>query len=254
MYILVLFVGASLPPGIGTLSVSSHPLADGLRLLFPGLTEKAAVGIASIGALSTVTPWLYAFSRQFFAMSRKGYVPAVFRKVWRGIPVMSVLFCCLTGYSLVLILILAEDPRLYQIVLLIGFLTTIFLYQIFTGVFIILRVYYKDLPRPFRSPFGIFGAASSFIIYTVMFVFLVQSDPELVGESTYIFLFLVVCWLAYYYLVSRKNLVLDADEKHAIINKIKTAHIIKTEHGFSYLERHCLKEHNPESLYCLKVT
>jgi ethanolamine permease len=217
------------------------------------LTKHGALAIASIGAFSTVTPWFYAFTRQFFAMARKGYVPSLFLKMWRGVPYASIIFCGITGYALVLLLILTDDQSIYDIVLLVGFLTTIFLYQMFTGVFILLRVYYKDMPRPYMSPFGLVGAGLSFLGYTLMLIFLILSEPEIVGESIYIFLGLAVSWMAYYYAVSRKNLILDADEKHAIIYKLRAVDILKTEHGYAYLERHCLKEHNTECLYCLKV-
>jgi hypothetical protein len=60
-----------------------------------------------------------------------------------------------------------------------------------------------------------------------------------------------VLWVAYYWSVSRHYLVLDEDEKHAIVNGLTVDDILKTEHGYTYLEKHCLHEMNPESLHCL---
>ena len=253
LYIIVMFVGAALPPGIGDLSVNTHPLAYALRLLFPSLSYTTSVGIGSIGAFATITPWLYAYSRQWFAMSRKGYVPSVFRSMWRGVPWVSVLFTALTGYFLVLLLLVLNDDFTNQVIVIIALLTTIWLYQLFTGVYILLKLRYPDLERKYVSPFGLYGALAGFTSYTVMLVFYLLFDIYMVGISCVIFLALVILWSFYFCLVSRRYLILDADEKQAIISKLTTAMMMNSEHGYDYLEQHCLKELNPESLYCLKV-
>ena len=253
LYIIVLFVGASLPPGVGALSNNKHPLAYALRLLFPSMSYTTSVGIGSIGAFATITPWLYAYSRQWFAMSRKGYVPSIFRNMWRGVPWVSVLFTALSGYFLVLLLLVLNDDFTNQVIIIIALLTTIWLYQLFTGVYILLKYKYPELERKYRSPFGLYGALAGFVTYTIMLVFYLMYDIYMVGISCIIFFALVIVWSMYFCAVSRKYLILDSDEKQAIISKLTTAMMMNSEHGFEYLEQHCLKEMNPESLYCLKV-
>jgi hypothetical protein len=71
---------------------------------------------------------------------------------------------------------------------------------------------------------------------------------------TYILVILFAIWIAYYCLVSCKYLVMDADEMNAVVTTLKIDLILKTLHGFAYMEAHCLKERNPESLYCLMVS
>ena len=97
-------MGVSLPPGLGPLSGEPHPLAAGLQRLFPSLYSGAVVGIASIGALCTVTPWLYATNRQLYALSCKGLLPFIISKVWRGVPYVALAVSALFGYSVVAIL------------------------------------------------------------------------------------------------------------------------------------------------------
>ena len=79
---------------------------------------------------------------------------------------------------------------------------------------------------------------------------MITSDSY-IGYGVTIVVVLHLIWMAYYCLVSRNYLVLDADEKHAIIATLTVDRILHTEHGYNYLEEHCLEELNPESLYCI---
>jgi hypothetical protein len=86
----------------------------------------------------------------------------------------------------------------------------------------------------------------------VCFVFWAVDSDRNIGIAVAVIVGLHCSWMTYYCLVSSKFLVFDADEKHAVIATLTLEKILRTAHGFDYLEQHCLQEHNPESIYCLR--
>lgn len=252
-YILVLFAGVSLPPGTATLHLSSHPYAEGIMMLFPGLSWISAVGIASIGALSTITPWLYAFNRQVFALSRKGFLPSALSHVYNGVPYTALIFCIIIAYAINLIISLSGSPLAQTIIFDIALFATILVYWWICLVYLVIRYKHPHLETKFKSPVGIYGASFGFVAYVVFGVFFILSRGGTVVNSIVVTIVLHVLWVMYYWFVSRNYLVLDADEKHAVVGSLNVRSMLRTEHGLAYLEHHCIKELNVECIYCLKV-
>ena len=249
-----MFVGVSLPPGPAQLSGEPHPIVIGLNMLFPSLSRSVVLGICSIGALATVTPWMYSFSRQLFALSRKGFLPAIFSKVYNGCPYVATIFGIFTGYGIVLLLVLSGERDatvVVQVIANLGSIVTVFFAFM---SFILLRVKFPRIERKFRSPFGIAGAAYGLFLTVTTFVFNILSSLMNVAAILYLLGGLFIVWSFYYYFVSRKTLVLDQDERNAIIKRLDVNALLRTEYGFAYLELHCTREHNTESLYCLNVS
>lgn len=253
MYAFVLVAGASLPPGIGSLSVNKYPLADGLHLLFPQLSTTVVVGLASIGALSTVTPWLYAFNRQVFAMGRKGFLPGFLANVYKGLPYSSLIACCIVGIGLNCLIEFNGSDVIYHIIFDIALLATIMVYFWICCTYLFIRLNNDKMYRKFRSPLGYFGAIVGCLSYMTIFVFYCIATKDTIANSIYSLIVLHMLWMAYYYFVSRHYLVLDSDEKVVIVDMLNLDNMLKTEHGFAYLEQHCTQELNPESLYCVRV-
>ena len=256
MYILYLVVPIaliSLPPGTAALAIAAHPFADAFQALFPTISRFTALGVTSIQAFATVLPWLFAFNRQVFSLSRKGFIPQVFSRISStGVPYTALLFCCLFGYAIVLMLIQANNPQLVTIILNISIMSTLLLYIAINVIFIKLRFSMSDHERKFKSVFGLWGPAYSIAVYVVSFIFLIWGVYDTIGISIAVFVAVIFLWMLYFYFVSRKNIVLDNDEKNAIVVSMDLESVLRTEHGFSYMEKHCKKEMNAESLYCLR--
>ena len=253
MILCCMFVGVSLPPGPYQLSNESHPIAIGLTMLFPSLSTATVLGLCSLGALATVTPWMYSFSRQLFALSRKGFLPTIFSKVYNGCPYVATIFGIFTGYGIVLLMIISGERPVTVIVQVVANLGSILAVFCAFLSFIILRLKFPNLERKFRSPFGVIGAAYGLFLTVTTFIFNILSSLVNLAAIFYLLGGLFLLWSMYYYIVARKTLVLDQDEKNAIIKGLDVSAIFKTEYGYAYLELHCIREHNTESLYCLKV-
>lgn len=248
-----MFVGVSLPPGPSQLSDEPHPITIGIHMLFPSLPPSIVLGICSIGALATVTPWMYSFSRQLFALSRKGFLPTIFSNVYNGRPYVSTVFGIFSGYGIVLLLIVSGEHPVAVIVEVVANLGSILTAFFAFLSFIIFRTKFPQIQRKFRSPFGIAGAAYGFFLLVTTFVFDILSSLMNIAAIFYLLGGLFIVWSFYYYFIARKTLVLDQDERNAIINGIDVNALLRTEYGYAYLELHCIREHNTESLYCLNV-
>lgn len=109
-----------------------------------------------------------------------------------GVPYVALLFCCVFGYAIVLMLIQANNPQLVAIILNISIKSTLLLYIAVNVIFIKLRFSMADHDRKFKSAFGLWGPAYSIAIYTVSFIFLVCGVYDTIGTSIAAFIAVVL--------------------------------------------------------------
>ena len=107
-------------------------------MLIPSLSLTNAVGLASIGAIVNITPWLYAFSRQVFALSRKGFLPSIFMRMSRNVPYSALIASSLAGYALVLLLVVVNDETLNTLIAYVDDLAALILYLWIPFLFIVI--------------------------------------------------------------------------------------------------------------------
>ena len=80
--------------------------------------------------------------------------------------------------------------------------------------FILLRKNMPDLPRPYRSPLGVFGAGLTVVIAVVTLYFQL-SDPLYRTGVVWVAVWFGVC-IAYFALVGRNRLILSPEEEFAM--------------------------------------
>lgn len=251
-FISMVFVCVSLPEGLEVF-VSSTPIASGLLNLFPS-QYALAMALGSVGALTALTPWLFGLTRVLHTLALKGLAPRIFATVSQGVPIGSLLISFVVSIAIVAIVTLIQSTTTTTIIYTLSNLGSI-LTNIWALIsFILLRINSPTLHRSFISPFGLPGAVLGIAILVTVFVFNCLANSKHVDVTFYVLIACFVIWSAYYYFVSIRTIVLDEDEKKAVIALLDVNTLLKTEHGFTYLEKHCLKELNPESLYCLQVS
>lgn len=161
--------------------------------------------------------FIFAYSRQMFAMSRSGLLPAwVSLTNSRGVPWASTLAGSAIGYSLCLIGRLAFTAEnfpqyanvLYNMMLMVAVIN----YLLLLVAYIILQHKYSMLARKYNSPVGVPGAVVGFAIFLVGLI-------GLLGWSVHIEYSIAGCLLwfsvgmVYYILVSSKKLILSPEEQ-----------------------------------------
>ena len=133
-------------------------------------------------------PWLFAFSRQVFALSRKGFIPLVFSRISStGVPYLATLSCCAVGFAIVLMQIQANSPRLNVIMVNLSILATLLFYIVINLIFIKLRFRMADHERTFRSSYGLWGPTYSISVYTIAVIFLCWGSSDSIGVTIAVF-------------------------------------------------------------------
>ncbi len=169
--------------------------ADIAGLLGGPLLRVALVLGGLMSAFGMFNALVMSYSRLPLAMAQDGMLPAVFKKVTKrkGAPWVAIVVLA-TGWALSLGLgferLVTIDILLYGSSLFLEFVALI-----------VLRVKEPNLPRPFKVPGGLFGAAFLGVVPTLLLGFsVVRSDhEEILGISSLLFgvLLILAGFLAY---------------------------------------------------------
>jgi ethanolamine permease len=203
------------------LASAPEPLLSGFRTLYGAAAAKLLALCAVIGLVASFHTIIFAYGRQIYSLSRAGYYP----------PFMSLTHgtrktpgaALAVGTTLGLCALLAiwftrgaeEGGALIGGTLLNMAVFGAMISYAFQGLsFILLRVRMPDIPRPYRSPFGIPGAVLTIAIalWTLSHQL---SDPSYV-KGVYAALAWYVAGLLYFALIGRHRLILSPEEQFAI--------------------------------------
>jgi len=218
---LVLTLNAGIAPGSFGLMTSGEPLLEGFRTLFGADLAKILAIVAIMGLIASFHAIIYAFGRQIYSLSRAGYFPRSL-SVTSGkhkTPTAALLAGSALGLGVMLVIwfLYGADTggAFIGAALLNMAVFGAMISYVMQGVsFILLRRNLPDIERPYRSPFGIFGAALTVVIALVTIYFQV-TDPAfrdpVIGVAIYYAITLV-----YFALFGRSRLVLSPEEEFAM--------------------------------------
>ncbi|PXW29042.1 UNVERIFIED_CONTAM: ethanolamine:proton symporter (EAT family) [Williamsia faeni] len=199
--VLFLATGALGAQGVGE---SVNPLVDALD----GTAATVVNYIGLAGLVASFFSIMYAYSRQLFALSRAGYLPTALsitnsRKapIWALIIPGIIGFCLtFTGEGAILLNMAVFGAALSYVLMMISH--------------IVLRVREPQMPRPYKTPGGIYttGFALVIAVASVIATFLVDTTAALWCLGAF------AAFMAYFGLYSRKHLVANSpDEEFALL-------------------------------------
>ena len=207
--------------GAFSLATSAEPLLDGFRTLYGAGIAKLLALFAVIGLIASFHTIIFAYGRQIYSLSRAGYYLR-FMSLTHGrrkTPYAGLF----TGTGIGLGVLLAvwftrgekEGGALIGGSLLnMAVFGAMISYALQGLSFILLRLKHPEIPRPYRSPFGIPGAALTVVIALVTLGYQLR-DPAYV-KGVYAALLWYVAGLAYFAFVGRHRLVLSPEESFAL--------------------------------------
>ena len=210
--------------GVGSyaLARSGEPVLDGFRAIFGGVSADVLGFVALSGLIASFHAILFAQGRQIFALSRSGYLPGVL-SLTNGAnktPVLAMLTGSAMGLAIMLGLSAAlgradAGAMIGSVLLNLAVFGAMLSNLSRAAAFLALRRNHPDIPRPYRSPLGRFGAWITIAICSVTLVCQVQDASFLRGS------FWVMVWLGagavYYVSVARHRLILSPDEEAAAV-------------------------------------
>jgi ethanolamine permease len=203
--------------GSATLSSSDSPLVDALAALPGGKglwTIKTFVNVAGlIGLGASFFSAVFAYSRQVFALSRAGYLPAVLstlnarRVPWAAVVVPGVLAWALS--------LTGAGDHLYVLVI----FSALVAYLLIFAAHIRLRTSQKRHARPYRTPGGKRTAWIGLVLTGLTFIACFLASPG--GSSAGVALLLGA--LIYFMAYARRRLSAKAPEEELALARAAEA-------------------------------
>ncbi len=215
---LVLFLNAGIAPGSAEVGASDEPLFLGFKTIFgDGMGAKALALIAVAGLIASFHTIIYAYGRNIYSLSRSGYLPRILSLTHskRQTPHVALITGAIIGYLVALsIHFLPQDSPVGAILLNMAVFGALISYVMQMLAFVLLRKHHPGMERPFRSPFGSFGAWVALLICLVTLVFLFLNPDYAKGViGAAIWYLLGILYFAFY---ARKRLVKSPEESFAL--------------------------------------
>ncbi len=221
---LILFINPSIPVGAYDLGSSGEPILDGFRAIYGSGWAKILSLFAVAGLVASFHAIIFAFGRQIYSLSRAGYFPH-FLSVTHGThktPNVALIAGALVGFTVMLVIWFTEGGEdagafIGGVLLNMAVFGAMFSYLLQGLTFIKLRRTFPNIERPYRSPFGVVGAALTVIIALVTIGFQL-ADPlyraGVIGVAIWYALTIV-----YFAAYGRNTLVYSPEEEFAVKNR-----------------------------------
>jgi ethanolamine permease len=216
---LTLFLNAGIAPGARILGSSAEPLFEGFKTIFgAGLGASVFALIAVTGLIASFHSIIFAYGRQIFSLSRAGYFPRWLSRTHprRKTPHIALFVGALLGYAVAYgIHSLGPGHPVGAVLLNMAVFGAVIAYALQMLSYILLRIRFPEIERPYRSPLGVPGAVLALLIALVTLVALFLTDPiyQKVVIGAAIWYGLGLLWFALY---ARRRLVLAPEESFAL--------------------------------------
>jgi ethanolamine permease len=207
--------------GAFALGTSGEPILDGFRAIFGSEWAKALSLIAVAGLVASFHAIIFAYGRQIYSLSRAGYFPH-FLSVTHGshkTPNVALMAGGVLGLAVMLIVWFTMGGEkagsfIGGTLLNMAVFGAMFSYLLQGLTFIKLRRDFPNIERPYRSPFGVLGAALTVIIALVTIGFQLADPVYRTGViGVGIWYALAILYFAAY---GRKTLVFSPEEAFAV--------------------------------------
>jgi ethanolamine permease len=216
--LFTLVINSGVGGGADALKGSAKPLDDGFKaVLGAGATQKLLTLTAVTGLVASFHTIIYAYGRVLFALSRAGYFPRWISVTspWHT-PHRALVLGAVAGLACALMIRVLGDQSIVGVALLnMSVAGAVVSYCLVLVSFIVLRVRKPDLPRPYRSPLGVPGAAVGVVLAVVVLAACFYVRDYLIAMLGVV-AFVAIATL-YFLLYSRKRLVAQAPEEEAAL-------------------------------------
>ncbi|KAG6611580.1 putative amino acid permease YfnA [Phytophthora cinnamomi] len=220
--IVVFFVTISLPPGVSTLATEPFPFCRGFQLIFN--TSHGFTSILSMPAtLAKAVGFMWCYGKIIYAMSASHLLLPIFSTSTKsnGMPYAALLLgsICSYGFCIIVYIFPILTAELFRVCILSASVS-------YTGQcigYISLKWNHKNIKSSsFSSPFGIWGAFYSMVIWIFTAIALIGFQDDS-GVALIAFLLMVLALSTYYFAYARKQQTFSAQENKVML----IAHVTK---------------------------
>jgi ethanolamine permease len=218
---LTVILSAGIAPGAAIVAKSNEPLFLGFQTIFgQGMKTRVLALVACTGLVASFHTIIFAYGRQIYSLSRAGYFPTWLSVTHRtrNTPYRALLAGSALGFVVALGIHLSPQGSPVGAVLLnMAVFGAVLAYILQMVSFIVLRLRFPKMERPYVSPVGIAGAAAAALIagLTLATLFLNPDyNKGVIGAAVWFLL-----GLAYYAAYARHRLVLAPEEEAAMAHR-----------------------------------
>jgi ethanolamine permease len=220
---LILLLNSGVDGGAGVIGISGTPLFDGFIGIFgEGFAAEILALFGLIGLIASFFTIIYAYGRNTYSLSRAGYFPK-FLSITHGkrnTPHVALIAGAVAGYLVALLVWYLSRQggtaaaQVVAALLYMAVFGAVISYAMQCLSFILLRRNLPNINRPYRSKWGVPGAAIAGIIALVSLVTMFTNEdyrPGLYGVAAY-----YVLGVIYFAIAGRHRLVLSPEEEFAL--------------------------------------
>jgi ethanolamine permease len=217
---LTLVLSVGIAPGAAKVATSNEPLFLGFQTIFGlGLKSRVLALAACTGLIASFHTIIFAYGRQIYSLSRAGYFPTWLSETGRReTPHRALLAGSALGYAVALAIHLTpQGSPVGAILLNMAVFGAVVAYLLQMASFIMLRVRFPKLERPYRSPLGIAGATAAILVAALTLLTLFRNpdyNKGVIGAAVWFLL-----GLGYYAVHGRHRLVLAPEEASAFLHR-----------------------------------
>jgi len=214
--LIVLFLNTGVL-GAENTGVSLEPLVEGFAAIV-GEQAAAIISIfALIGLLASLMGIMFAYGRNMYSLSRAGYYPKIFSLTGkRQTPWVALVVGAVLGFIALAVVEVSgggSSPA-GAVVLNIAVWGAVLAYFLQMVSFIVLRKKFPNAPRPYKSPWGLFGAYSAAAIALLVFLGFLLNPTYLPAIVAIVIVYAVI--FVGFAVWGRHRLVLSPEEEYAL--------------------------------------
>lgn len=200
LVVVFLLAGAA---GAEVIGKSGVPLVDALKVSGNGTLATVVNVLGLAGLIASFFSIIYGYSRLVFALSRAGYLPKVLSLTSkRKVPSWALIVPGIFGF---LVSLTGEGDLILGMAVVGATLS----YALMSLSHIMLRLKRPDLPRPYRTPGGVFTSSVALVLSLVALTGVYAFDPRAFNYTIVLF----VIGAAYYFSYSKNKLVAKTAEE-----------------------------------------
>jgi ethanolamine permease len=215
---LTVVLSSGIAPGAAKVAVSNEPLFLGFQTIFgQGLKTRMLALVACTGLIASFHTIIFAYGRQIYSLSRAGYFPT-----WLSIthgtretPQRALLAGSALGFAAALgIKLTPQGSPVGAVLLNMAVFGAVLAYMLQMISFLVLRMRFPNMERPYRSPAGIGGALLALVIAAATLVVLFRNpdyNKGVIGAAIWFLL-----GIGYFAVYGRHRLVLAPEETAAL--------------------------------------
>src|SRR5262249_5094856 len=207
--------------GAFALGTSGEPILDGFRAIFGSSAAKVLALLAVAGLIARFHAIIFAYGRQIFFFSRAGFFPPFLSLTYgeHKTPSIALIGGGLLGLAVMLIVWFNMGGEVAEsfiggVLLNMAVYGAMFSYLLQGLTFIQLRRQFPNIERPYRSPFGMIGAALTVIIALVTIGF--QLTDPVYGTGVIGVAIWYTLAILYFAVYGRHTLVFSPEEEFAV--------------------------------------